>query len=363
MTYTPERTNADVNPRFAETETPADGSYAALNEFEPEGGKFSLPMGAIVGVGAFVESNAAVVEETDVASVVAATVELVTAAEVEELASATVVVVAAAVEELESATVVVVAAAVEELESATVVVVAAAVVVAAVVDVPANPPGGQQIASDCLISSQIPSPTCCLAASVNKSPQTLPWTVGTVALAVITPSQTTQDPDAVVDDAASVATVVELPAATVLLTAAAVELAAAVLLAAAAAVVDAVSVVVAATVVDPLAGQHTLSNSLIRPQIALSEPNPAASDVIVPQVLPPSVCVSGSAVIPSGHTEQVSGDGATVVAAPLAGQQMLSNAVIRPQIALSASNLAASSLIDPQVLTPSVGVLGSTVIS
>jgi hypothetical protein len=85
MTYTLERTNAnaDVNPSFAETENPAAVSYAVLNA---DAAKFSL-------LGAFVETKAAVVEA---ASVVAATVELVTAAEVEELASATAVDVAAA---------------------------------------------------------------------------------------------------------------------------------------------------------------------------------------------------------------------------------------------------------------------------
>jgi len=144
-----------------------------------------------------------------------------------------------------------------------------------------KPPGGQQVASDSLINSQIPSPTFCCAASVNKSRQNLPSTVGTSAGAVITPSQTTQDPDAAVEDAASVPAVVELTAASVLTAAAVVELATAaavllvaaavVLLAAAAVVLLAAVVEVAATVVAP-SGQQTLSYTLICPHIASSEP-------------------------------------------------------------------------------------------
>ena len=107
---TPEMTmDANVNPNFAETENPADVPYTALNSLseDPEGGKFSLPIGGIVttvGVGSFegelvksrLKSKAAAVEETDAAgSVAAAAVELETAASVEELASAVAMVVVA----------------------------------------------------------------------------------------------------------------------------------------------------------------------------------------------------------------------------------------------------------------------------
>jgi hypothetical protein len=75
----------------------------------------------------------------------------------------------------------------------------------------------------------------------------------------------------------------------------------------AAAVVIGASVVAAAVVSSPPLGQHLLSNVLILAQVLESAGHLAAAADIPPQVLPNSVSVLGSTVMPLGHASHILG--------------------------------------------------------